>query len=156
MANTAGLALSFKVELMNGSHSFGAQGANGTRTVTTKDVFNIALFLVTATRNNADTVYSVTGELAATGGYTAGGVALTNATAPVLNSTAACWTPSAQAQWAAFTSSGAFDSAVIYNASSTSKLEVGVWSFGSQSITAGTFNLTMPANTIGNALVQVS
>lgn len=154
MANVAGMCTSFKMESWNGSHAFGTQGANGVRTVTTKDVFNIALFLVSGSRGVADTVYNTTGELAASGNYTQGGIAVTNANAPSTSGTGALWTPSASAVWAALTSSGAFDCAVLYNASSTSKLEVAVYTFGSQTVTAGTFTLTMPANTTGNALLQ--
>jgi hypothetical protein len=36
--------------------------------------------------------------------------------------------------------------AVLYNAASTNKNEVAVFTFGSQSVTAGTFTLTMPTN----------
>jgi hypothetical protein len=156
MANVQALCTSFKQELLNGSHAFGAQGANGTRTVTTKDVFNAALYLVTASRGAADTVYNTTGELAGTGNYTQGGQAVTNATAPTTTGTTAFWTPSASLVWAALTSSGAFDTVVIYNASSTSKLQVSVHTFGSQSVTAGTFTLTMPANAAATALVQIA
>ena len=34
MANVAAMCTSFKKELLNGSHAFGTQGANGVRTVT--------------------------------------------------------------------------------------------------------------------------
>ena len=54
MANTQALCTSFKQELLNGSHAFGTQGANGTRTVTTKDVFNMALFLASASRGASE------------------------------------------------------------------------------------------------------
>ena len=156
MANVAAICTDFKVQLLNGSHAFGAQAANGTRTVTTKDVFNIALFLVSGSRGAADTVYNTTGEMAGTGNYTQGGIALTNATAPSSTGTTGFWTPSASASWTALTSSAAFDCAVIYNASSTLKNEVGVYTFGSQSITAGTFTLTMPVNAAATALVQLA
>lgn len=155
-ANVAGMCTSFKMELLNGSHAFGAQGANGVRTVTTKDVFNLALYLVSGSRGVADTVYNTTGELAGTGNYTQGGQAVTNANAPSNSGTSAIWTPSASAVWAALTSSGAFDCAVLYNATSTNKLEVAVFNFGSQTVTAGTFTLTMPTNAVGTALIQIS
>lgn len=154
-ANVAAMCTSFKQELLNGSHAFGAQGANGVRTVTTKDVFKLALYLVSGSRGVADTVYNTTGELAGTGNYTQGGVTLTNATAPTTSGTTGFWTPSASAVWAALTSSGAFDCAVLYNSSSTSTLEVAVFTFGSQTVTAGTFTLTMPTNDASNALVRI-
>lgn len=156
MANVAGMCTSFKQELLNGSHAFGAQGANGVRTVTTKDVFKLALFLASGSRGVADTVYSTTGELAGSGNYTQGGVTLTNATAPTTSGTTAFWTPSASATWAALTSSGAFDCAVLYNSSSTSSLECAVFTFSSQSITAGTFTLTMPTNDASNGLIRIA
>lgn len=156
MANVAGMCTSFKMELLNGSHAFGTQGANSVRTVTTKDIFKLALFLVTASRAVADTAYSTTGELAGSGNYTQGGVTLTNANAPSTSGTAAIWTPSAAAVWAALTSSGAFDCAVLWNSSSTGSLEVAVFTFGSQTVTAGTFTLNMPPNAVGTALVQFS
>src|SRR5678815_3304910 len=82
MANTQAICDSFRVDLLNGTHAFGAQGANGVRTVTTKDVFKAALYLATATKDRTTTVYNTTGELAGTGNYTQGGVTVTNATAP--------------------------------------------------------------------------
>jgi hypothetical protein len=156
MANVQGMCSSFKKELMSGSHALGAQAANATRTVTTADVFKGALFLATASRGAADTVYSTTGELAGTGNYTQGGATITNANAPAVSGTAAIWTPSASLSWANLTSSGSFDTLVIYNSSSTAGLEVGVYTFSPQSITAGTFTLTMPVNGVGTALVQIT
>ena len=81
MANTQAICDSFRIDLLNGTHAFGTQGANGVRTVTTKDVFKAALFLATATINRSTTAYAVTGEVSGTG-YTAGGVTVTNANLP--------------------------------------------------------------------------
>lgn len=156
MANTNGMCTDFKVQLLCGTHAFGAQAANGVRTVTTKDTFNLALFLASGSRGPSDTVYSTTGELAASGNYTQGGVAVTNATAPSASGTTAIWTPSATATWTALTSSGSFDCAVLYNATATAKNQVAVFTFGAQSITAGTFNLTMPTNDASNALIRIA
>jgi len=155
-ANTQGMCTSFKKEILCGSHAFGTQGANGVRTVTTKDAFKLALFLVTATRNNTDTVYNTTGELAGTGGYTQGGVTVTNAVDPSTSGTTAFWTPSGSATWTSFTSSGAFDCAVLWNDASTADLECAVFTFGSQSITAGTFTLTMPTNDASTGLIRIA
>jgi hypothetical protein len=156
MANSAGMCTSFKLELLNGSHAFGAQGANGTRTVTTKDTFSMALYLASGSRGVTDTVYNTTGELAGTGGYTQGGAAVTNATAPTTSGTTAFWTPSASVTWTSFTSSGSFDAAVLYNTASTSKLEVAVFTFSAQSVTSGTFSLTMPTNDATNGLIRIA
>ena len=156
MANVQAMCTSFKMELLNGSHAFGTQGANGTRTITTKDTCKTALYLVTGSRGAADTVYNTTGELAATGNYVAGGNAVTNATVPTTTGTTAFWTPSASVSWANLTSSGAFDAAVLYNTASTSLLECSVHTFSSQSITAGTFTLTMPTNDATNGLIRIA
>jgi hypothetical protein len=156
MANTQAMCTSFKMEILNGSHAFGAQAANGTRTVTTKDTFKAALYLATGSRGAADTVYNTTGELAGTGNYTQGGIAVTNATAPNTSGTTAFWTPSGSLVWSGFTSSGAFDAVVIYNDASTSKLEVSVHTFGSQTISSGTFTLTMPTNDASTGLIRIA
>ena len=156
MANTQAMCTAFKVQILNGSHAFGAQAANGVRTVTTKDDFFIALYLVTATRNATDTVYNTTGELAGTGNYTQGGKILPNATAPTNDSTTAHWTPSGSVTWTALTSSGAFDAAVVYNNTATAKNEVSVHTFSSQSITAADFTLTMPTNDGTTGLIRIA
>jgi len=155
-ANAQAMCTSFKMEILNGSHAFGAQAANGVRTVTTKDVFKLALFLASASRGAADTVYDTTGELAGTGNYTQGGVTLTNATEPNTSGTTAFWTPSASASWTNLTSSGAFDAAVLYNSTATGKEEVSVHTFSSQSITGADFTLTMPTNDATTGLIRIA
>jgi hypothetical protein len=156
MANTQAMCTSFKHEILSGSHAFGTQAANGTRTVTTKDVFNLALFLVTASRDATDTVYNTTGELAASGNYTQGGQAVTNATEPTSDGTTGHWTPSANETWTNLTSSGAFDAAVLYNASATANEECSVHTFSSQNITAADFTLTMPINDGTTGLIRIA
>lgn len=155
MANTAAMCTSFKQELLNGSHAFGAQAANGTRTVTTKDTFKMALYLASATYNASTTAYSSTGEVSGTN-YTAGGATVTNATAPTTSGTTAYWTPSASVSWSTVTLSTSFDAALLYNTASTGTLAVAVFTFGAQTVTAGTFTLTMPTNDSTNALIRVA
>ncbi len=158
MANSQAMCTSFKVELLNGSHAFGTQATNSVRTVTTKDTFNGALYLASASLGAGTTVYSATGELAATGNYTAKGALITNATAPTSTGTTAFWTPSASLVWAALTSSGAFDALLIINNKSTNSTElaVSVHTFSSQSVTAGTFTLTMPTNDATTGLIRIA
>lgn len=159
MANTQAVCDSFRVDLLNGTHAFGAQGANGVRTVTTKDVFKAALYLASATVNRSTTAYSATGELAASGNYTAGGATVTNATAPANTGGTgiiAFWTPSASITWTALTSSGSFDAMVLYNSSNTATASVAVFTFGAQSVTAGNFSLTMPTNDLTTGLIRLS
>jgi len=153
VANTQALTSAWKRDVMLGLH---AHGASVIRAATTKDDFKGALYLVTASRGAGDTVYNTTGELAGTGNYTQGGTAVTNGTDPALDGTTAIWTPTASLSWAALTSSGAFDAVLIYNDTSASKLAVSVHTFGSQSIVAGTFTLTMPAHAAATALVRIA
>jgi len=142
----------FKVDLMNGLHAFGASVVRG---ATTKDAYKAALYLASASRGAGDTVYNTTGEVSGAG-YTAGGVAVTTATAPTLDGTTAIFTPSASIVYTSVTLSTAFDAVLIYNDTSASKLAVSVHTFGSQTVTAGTFTLTMPANDASNALVRIA
>ena len=127
--------------------------------MTTKDVFKAALFLVSATINADTAVYANTGELAGTGNYTQGGATVTNATAPANTGgtgIVAFWTPSASLVWAALTSSGAFDAMLLYNSSNTAGNTVAVFTFGSQTVTAGNFTLTMPTNDLTTGLIRIS
>jgi hypothetical protein len=93
-------------------------------------------------------------------GYTAGGVAVTNATAPTSTNASATagvayWTPSASITYSSVTLSTAFDSVLIYNNTQSNKA-VSVHTFGSQTVTSGTFTLTMPSNTTTAALLRLA
>ena len=157
MANTQAICDTFRVDLLNGSHAFGTQAANGVRTVTTKDVFKAALYFATATYNRSTTAYSATGEVSSAG-YTAGGLTVTNATVPANTGGTgiiAFWTPSASLAWTGVTIA-AFDAMLLYNDSVTAKNSVAVFTFGSQTVTAGNFTLTMPTNDLTTGLIRVS
>jgi len=156
MANTQSMCTSFMGELMTATHNFGTAPI---RAATTADTFKAALYLTSATVNAATTAYSTTGEVSGTG-YTAGGVTVTNATAPIATNSSATagvayWTPSASITYTTVTLSTAFDAVLIYNSSQSDKA-VSVHTFGSQTITAGTFTLTMPSNTTTTALLRLS
>lgn len=111
-----------------------------------------ALYLTSATTNGSNTAYTATGEASGTG-YTAGGVAVTAATAPSASGTNAIWTPTASIVYTTITPPSAVDTIMIYDTARTNKA-IGTWNFGSQTITAGTLTLTMPANAVGTALLQ--
>ena len=153
MSNTQSMCTSFMGELMTATHNF---------TTGTGNTFKAALYFASATVNAATTVYSTTGEVTNTSGtgYTAGGVTVTNGTSPIAtnsSSTAgvAYWTPTASFQWTALTVNTAFDAVLLYNSSASNKA-VSVHTFGSQTITAGTFTLTMPSNSTSSALLRLS
>jgi hypothetical protein len=151
MANTQALCSSFKGEILSGVH---ALGTTVTRGSTAADTLKAALFIATATLNAATTTYSTTGEVTGTG-YVAGGVTVTNATAPAVTGTQAYWTPSASLSWTGVTLSTAFDCVQVYN-SSQSNRSISIHTFGSQTVTAGNFTLTMPTNGAGTGLVQIN
>lgn len=156
MANTQAMTTSFMSEILTATHNFGTAPTRGTSAA---DTFKAALYLTSATINASTTAYSATGEVTGTN-YTAGGVTVTNATAPIAANSSvtagvAYWTPSASITYTTVTLSTAFDSVLIYNSTQSNKA-VSVHTFGSQTITAGTFTLTMPANTTSTALLRLA
>jgi len=151
MANTQAMCTSFKGELLTGTHNFGVAPTRGS---TAADSFKAALYLASATVNAATTAYSASNEVSGTG-YTAGGVAVTNATVPATSGTTGYWTPSASITYTTVTLSTAFDAVLIYNSTQSNKA-VSVHTFGSQTVTAGTFSLTMPANAPSTALLNIA
>jgi hypothetical protein len=103
-----------------------------------------------------------TDEVAATGGYSSGGQALTNVS-PVLSSTTACCNFSPSPSYTGATISTT--AGIIYNTST--RLGAGatplngrtcsVHDFGgTQTVTSGTITFTMPAQTAGNAIIQLA
>lgn len=156
MANTQALCTSFKGELLIGNHQLGActLTSRGSLTAPTKDTVKAALYLASATVNASTTAYSSTGEVTGTN-YTAGGVTVTNGTDPTTSGTTAIWTPSASIVFTTVTLSTAFDAVLLYNSSQSNKA-ISVHTFGSQTVTAGTFTLTMPTNDASNALIRIA
>ena len=154
MANTQGICDSFKKEVMQGIHAFGDGTGVPARSAGVADTLKGALYFATATVDHTTTAYSATGEVGNSGTYSAGGVTLTTANPPIVNSTSGCFTPSASFVVTGFTAAS-FDCLLVYNSSQSNKA-IGAYTFGSQSITAGTFTLTMPANAIGTALIELA
>lgn len=140
MANTTSVSQQFKLDSMTAILPGGIS------------TLKAALYLTSATTNGTNTTYTATGEVSGTG-YTAGGVAVTAETAPALSGSTACWTPSAPIVYSGVTLATAFDALMIYDTARENKA-IGVWNFGSQTITAGTLTMTMPANDAANALLR--
>ena len=156
MANTQSMCTSFMGELMTATHNFGTAPTRGTSAT---DTFKAALYLTSATVDAATTAYSATNEVSGTG-YTAGGVTVTAATPPTATNSSATagvafFTPSASITYTTVTLATAFDAVLIYNSTQSNKA-VSVHTFGSQTITAGTFTLTMPVNNTSTALLRLS
>lgn len=148
-------------ELMLGEHQLGTATlvSRTSLTAPTTDTLKAALYLASATINAATTAYTVTGEVSGTG-YTAGGITVTNATAPNSTNTSATagvafFTPSASLVFTTVTLSTAFDTVLLYNSTQSNKA-ISVHTFGSQTVTAGSFSLTMPSNTTAAALIRLA
>ena len=156
MANTQSMCTSFLGQLMTGTHNFGVAPI---RASTAADTFKAALYLTSATLNASTTIYSATNEVTGTG-YTAGGVTVTNATAPIATNSSVTagvgyWTPSASIVYTTVTLTTSFNTMLLYNSTQGNKA-VSVHTFGAQTITAGTFTLTMPTNSTTAALLRLS
>tara|TARA_R110002126_G_scaffold76807_3_gene191626 strand:- start:142 stop:600 length:459 start_codon:yes stop_codon:yes gene_type:complete len=150
MANTQAMCTTFMEELLEGVHNF---------TTGTGNTFKAALYLASATYNASTTAYSATGEVSGTN-YSPGGITVTNGTSPTATNASATagvayWTPTASLTYTNVTLTTAFDAVLIYNSSASNKA-VSVHTFGSQTVTAGTFTLTMPANTTSTALIRLA
>ena len=146
---------------MLGQHQLGASTivSRGSLTSPTTDTVKAALYLASATINAATTVYTTTGEVSGTN-YTAGGVTVTNATAPTSTNSSSTagvgyWTPSASIVYTNVTLAVSFDTVLIYNSTQNNKA-ISVHTFTAQTITAGTLTLTMPSNTTTTALLRLA
>ena len=130
---------SFKAQLYQGIHDL------------TTDVIKIALYTANANLNEDTTVYSSTDEVANTGTYSQGGAQLTPITVSTSGYTAYVGFPNIS--W-----TGAITArcALIYNDTVAGKPSIAVLDFGSDKTSAGTFTITMPANTATAALIRSS
>ena len=157
MSNSQAMCTSFKQDVLNGLHAF---GASVIRAATTKDTFYAALYqaagggIGAATAAYAATI-NTTSEVSGTG-YTAGGVAVTTGTGPSTSGTTAFFTPSASIVYSAVTLTTSFDAVLIYNNTADGKNAVSVHTFTAQTITAGTLTLTMPTNDASTGLIRLA
>lgn len=145
------MATSFKTELLKGCHDF---------TLTTGDVFKLALYDNSASFTAATTAYTATNEVSASGSYSAGGGTLTNITAT--NSGTTAFTDFADLSFttATITARGA----MIYNTTPNTTSSAGltnptvvILDFGSdKTSTAGTFTIVFPAATDTTAIIRIA
>jgi hypothetical protein len=129
---------SFKAQLYQGIHDL------------TTDVIKIALYTASANLNEDTTVYNSTNEVANTGTYSAGGAQLTPITVNTSGYTAYVGFPNIS--WTGVITARC---ALIYNSTQGNK-SIAVLDFGSDKTSAGTFTITMPANTATAALIRSS
>jgi len=142
MAITQAVANSFKGELLTGTHNF---------TLSTGNVFKLALYTSAATLSSATTVYTSTNEVVNTGQYVTGGGVLTNVS-PLVSSGVA-FIDFADISFTGVTLTAA--GALIYNTSNTNAA-VCVLDFGSdKTATSGTFTIQFPADTTAAAILRI-
>jgi hypothetical protein len=144
------MCTSFKTELMTATHNFATNG----------NTFKLALYAegsggkssTTATLGAATTAFTTTGEIASSGTYVTGGLALTKV-APTSSGTTA-FTDFADRSFttATITAMGA----LIYNDTNGDKA-VAVLDFGSnKTSTSGTFTIQFPTADATNAIIRIA
>ena len=172
MTITSAIANSFKTEILQGGHNF-----NDSSGAPTGNTFYLALYSSdSASLSKSTTAYAAPSDAnakptsthevsqkttdggATATGYDAGGKSLTPSADPVLSGDTACvkfndisWTS------ATFTARGC----LIYNSTAvtgfTTNRAVCAVNFGAdKTVTSGTFTVQFPAQTAGNAIVQIA
>ena len=143
MAITSTLTTSFKKELLEATHNFSASGGNS---------FKLALYTSSATLGATTTAFTTTGEVASSGTYVTGGLALTNVT-PITSGTVG-FADFADKSFttATITARGA----LIYNSSASNKA-VCALDFGSnKSSNSGTFTVQFPTANQSSAIIRIA
>ena len=158
---TTGITANCKLNFLTGGHNFNASGGltykmllikvapSGTYDQTLANVGTPGTGTPSTTNVGTD---EVTGT-----GYTSGGFTLTNVN-PALSSNVATTSFSVNPSWTTATFSAT--SAVIYTSDATlgtAGRTVGNYDFGgTQSVSAGTFTVVIPANTSSTAIIRIS
>jgi len=140
---TNAICNSFKEELLQGEHDF---------TVSTGDVFKLALYTSAASIGADTTSFTTSNEVANTGQYASGGGALVNALVSVNGTTAFVDFNDLSFTGVTLTARGA----LIYNTSNTNTA-VAVLDFGGdKTATAGTFTIQFPNANDTQAIIRIS
>ena len=131
MPITTAICNSYKKEILEGVHS-------------SLDTYKVALYTDAATLSAETTAYSATNEVAAGGGYTAGGLTLANFTSGLSGSVAFVTFDDPQWTSASITARGC----LIYNSSKSNKA-VSVYDFG-QNVTSVNGTFTVDFSQVGS------
>ena len=138
---------SFKTEVLTAVHNF---------TVSTGNVFKLALYTNSASPTKSTTVYFTGDEVSESGtGYTAGGNSLTSVTPALSTDTACCDFSDTSWTSATITARGA----LIYNSTATPDNEqaVAVLDFGGdKTCTSGTFTIQFPTAVASDAILRLA
>ena len=150
MAITQAMCTSFKTELLTATHNFATNG----------NAFKLALYAegsggkssTTATLGAATTAFTTTGEVASSGTYVTGGLALTKVAPTASGTTAFTDFGDRSFTTATITAMGA----LIYNDTNGDKA-VAVLDFGSnKTSTSGTFTIQFPTADATNAIIRIA
>ena len=150
MAITQAMCTSFKTELLTATHNFATNG----------NAFKLALYAegsggksnTTATLGAATTAFTTTGEVASSGTYVTGGLALTKVQPAASGTTAITDFGDRSFTTASITAMGA----LIYNDTNGDKA-VAVLDFGTnKTSTSGTFTIQFPAFNANNAIIRIA
>ena len=143
MAISQAMCTSFKVELLQGVHSFTNSSGN---------TFNIALYTSSASLGAGTTAYTTSNEVSGTN-YTAKGQALTNVTPTSSSTTALTDFTDETFSNVTLTARGA----LIFNDSASGDPAVCVLDFGSdKSASSGDFTIVFPAADSSNAIIRIA
>ena len=151
MAIAQAMCTAFKGEVLKGTHNFAASGGNS---------FKLALYAeggggkssTTATLGAATTGFTTTGEVASSGTYVTGGLALTNIDPTTSGTTGYTDFADKSFTTATITAMGA----MIYNDTNSDKA-VCILDFSSnKTSTAGTFTITFPAAAASTAIIRIA
>lgn len=139
MSIVQGQTTVFKQNLLNGLENF------------TSGTYKIALYTALADLNNTTTAYTTSNEVSG-GGYTAGGIVLTNIPPASDTSNNTAFISFNNVTWSgvSFTCRGA----LIYNGSTNAA--ICVLDFGSDKVASGSFTVTFPTATSTTAVLTIS
>jgi hypothetical protein len=138
------MCTSFKVELMKAVHNF---------TTGTGNTFKLALYDNTPSFTAATTAYTSSGEVSASGTYSAGGGALTNVTPTSSGTTAFTDFADLSFTSATITAYGA----MIYNDTAAGDPSVCILDFGgAKTSTNGTFTIIFPTADATSAIIRIA
>jgi len=143
MGITQAVCNTFKSELLGAVHDFDSGSGQA---------FKLALYTSAANLSAATTVYTASGEVSASGQYTAGGGILQSQQVSLDNATAIVDFADLSFTGVTLTAAGA----LIYNTSASNKA-VCVLSFGGdKTATSGTFTIVFPAFTSAAAILRIA
>ena len=150
MAIAQALCTAFKQELMLGTHNFATNGNS----------FKLALYAEssggksssTATLGAATTAFVTTGEVASSGSYVTGGVALTNIAPSTSGTTALTDFADLSFTTATITAMGA----LIYNDTNSDKAVCVLDFTSNKTSTSGTFTVQFPTADASNAIIRIA